>query len=156
MVMDHIEDLRNGSPQQQLSEFSRLIELLKETLAICREIYSIRQIDLSIEDSMIVFKPVVLLPLYTVLGSDNEMCFFILFLSNQLDSNLVWEQYGIEKSGRMRGLDTTYNIRLVDFVEFEEIQYLRDKFLSFIDTQKRRAAPTNTIPPTSIAFAQKL
>ena len=110
MVMDHIEDLRNGSPQQQLSEFSRLIELLKETLAICREIYSIRQIDLSIEYSMIVFKPVVLLPLYTVLGSDNEMCFLILFLSNQLDSNLVWEQYGIEKSGRMRGLDTTYMI----------------------------------------------
>ena len=63
--------------------------------------------------------------------------FYFVFIN----SNLVWEQYGIEKSGRMRGLDTTYNIRLVDFVEFEESRYLRDnKFLSFIDTQKRRAA----------------
>ena len=90
---------------------------------------------------MIVLKPVVLLPLYTVLGSDDEMCSFILFLSNQLDSNFVWEKYGIEKSGRVRGFDTTYNVRLVEFVEFAETQYLKDKFSSFIDAQNRRSAP---------------
>ena len=59
---------------------------------------------------MIVVKPVVLLPFYTVLGNDDEMCFFILFLSNQLDFKIVWEKYGIEKFGRVRGLDTTYMI----------------------------------------------
>ncbi len=80
--MDHIKELRNGSPQQQQSECSRLIENLKETLGNCREIYSIGQSDLSLEEPMIIFKPVVLLPLYTVLGSDNELCSFILFLSS--------------------------------------------------------------------------
>ena len=108
--MDHLQELRNESPQQQQSEFSRLINFLKETLGNCREIYSIRQSDLSSEESMIVVEPVLLLPLYTVLGNDDEMCFFILFLSNQLDCNIVWEKYGIEKSGRVRGLDTTYMI----------------------------------------------
>ncbi len=89
---------------------------------------------------------------FTVLGSDDETCSFLLFLSNQLDSNIVWEKYGIEKSGKVRGLDTTYNFRLVEFVEFEETQYLEDKFSSFIDTHNRRAAPTKTTPPTNPTF----
>ncbi len=150
MVMDRLQESRNGSSQQPQSNFSRLIEFLKETLRNCREIYSIRQDDVSLVASSVVFEPVVLLPLSTVLGSDDVTCSFILFLSNQLDSKYVWETYGIERSGRVKGVDTTYLVRLEEFVEFEESEFLRDKFSTFNETQNRRAPSTNT------DFAQKL
>ena len=98
----------------------------------------------------------ILLPLYAILGSDDELCYFILCLLNQLNSNIVWEKYCIEKSGRVRGVDTTYNARLEGFFLFEETPYLRDKFLSFIETQNRRVAPTITAQPTDTFFALKL
>ncbi len=88
MVMDRLQESRYGSSQQLQSKFSHLIEVLKETQRNCREIYSIRQEDVSLVAS-VVFEPVVFLPLYTVLGSDDVTCSFILFLSNQLDNKYV-------------------------------------------------------------------
>ena len=111
--MDDLQELRNGSPQQPQSEFSRLIDFLKDSLRNCREIYSIRQDDLSLGDSIVLLEPFVVLPLYAILGSDDVVCSFILFLSNQLDSNFIWEKYGIVRSGRVKGVDTTYNINII-------------------------------------------
>ncbi len=150
MVMDDLQELRNGSPHQPKSEFSRVIDFLKESLRNCREMY------LSLRDSLVILEPFVTLPLYTVLGSDDEyydvVCYFILFLSNQLDSNFIWEKYGIDRSGRVKGVDTTYNIRLEEFIEFEETQYLREKFSSYIETQNKTVS---LAPPSNAVFAQK-
>ena len=133
--MTQRQELRNSSPQQSPSEFTRVIDLLKERLQDCRKIYGFHQNDSVLDDineqldnqESIVGIQVVLVPLYTV-SDDHLLCSFVIFLSNQLDNKCIWIKYGIERSGRVRGTFTTFNIRFVDFDEFEETEYFIDKF----------------------------
>ncbi len=106
--MDDLQELRNGSPHQPKSEFSHVIDFLKESLWNCRKIYCIPQADLRY--AIVMLEPFVTLLLYTALGSYDIVCYFILFYFYQTN----WQQfylgeYGIDRTRRVKGVDTTYN-----------------------------------------------
>ena len=52
-----------------------------------------------------LYIPVVLLPLYTVLGNNDEKCSFVLLLSNQLDSNWIAILFGENMALKVRESD---------------------------------------------------
>ena len=146
LVSGHINMLSNAPFPSSISELIHIIELLNQSINTCRQIYCPNPDDSDVDttDTVEPSNLSVIVPLSVLLGENADVIhFFVLFLLNQLqlDSRTIWDVYGIEISGKSRGVHTTVNIRFESFELFLPDRYLLDKFSAFNKETPKRTAP---------------
>ena len=134
--MNSFLELLERPHESSESEIESIVEALNEALHQCRSFYSSSNLENDVIDSSggVAKSEIVslVLPIGLLLGNDDNLSSFVVSISTQMMGNeTLWIKYGLERSGRPRGLGTSFNVRLNDFQLFVNDDNLRNWFLQF-------------------------